>query len=187
MPLYIGTIYKEFAAAGVEPAWVNTYHVNAADEEGALDLMESVQDIERAVHWSNVHFFRIAVRQASILAGSGRQRAYDLLGDRDATGESFLPSFCTVRAIFSDQINRPDQKYLRLLINETEQGNGALDGSIITFVTTNYITPLLGLVGLVSSNGGQLTGGTVYPYVQNRQRGWHRRSREGFKRGWVPV
>jgi hypothetical protein len=187
MPLYKVYVYKEFAAQGSEKPWVNTYHVNAANEDDALDVAESISEIERAVHWSNIHFFRLAARQASELAGSGRQRAIDELGTRDATGETFLPSFCTVRVTFSDLIARPDQKYLRPMINENEQASGDLDPSIITLIDTAYVEPLLALPSLVSSSGGALTGGTIYPYVQNRQRGWHRRTRPGFVRGWVPV
>lgn len=185
--LYIGSIYKEFVAQGEERPWVNTYHVDAANEDDALDNLESISVIERTVHWSNIHFFRLAVRQPSPLAGSGRQRAIDEVGDRDATGESFLPSFCTVRVTFSDNVARPDQKYLRLMINENEQAGGTLESSIVTLIDTSYADPLLALPYLVSSQGATLTGSAVYPYVQNRQRGWHRRSRPGYVRGWVPV
>jgi len=187
MPVYRGSIYKEFALQGGERPWVNTYHVNAATEDDALDDLEAIVEIERAVHWSNVHFFRIAVRQASALAGSGRQRQINLLGTRDATGESFLPSFCTVRVVFSDTINRPDQKYLRLMINENEQAGGEIEASLLTLIDESYAEPLIALPSVVSSSEVPYTGGTVYPYVQNRQRGWHRRSRPGQKRGWVPA
>jgi hypothetical protein len=185
--LYIGAIHKRFANQGAEPPWLNTYHVNAATEDDALDVMESIKEIEREVHWNNIEFWRLSVRQASVLAGSGRQRAISDLGVRDAGGENFLPSFCTVRVVFTDLVNRPDQKYLRPMINENEQTSGAVDASLITLMETAYAEPLLALPSVVSSNGVPLTGQTVYPFVQNRQRNWHRRHRDGFKRGWVPV
>jgi len=186
--LYIASIRKQFlnASFGVD-SWVNTYHVTAVDDEGALSIAAGIVDIEKAVHWSHIAFTQLAVRQDSELAGSGRQIALTGVGERDATDEHFLPSFCTVRVTFTDGVNRPDQKYLRLPINETEQSDGTLDGGLPAFVLANYVDPLMAYVGLVSSNGATYTSGTVQGGVQMRQRDWKRRSRPGFKRGYVPV
>lgn len=186
MPIYVVTLQKEFANQGVEQPWVNTYHVSAASEEDALDIGEQIQVIEAAVHWSNINFTRITARQDSPLAGSGRQRATSLLGARDATGESFLPSFNTIRVTFTDGVNRPDQKYLRPMINENEQSGGTLEGDMPGFMEASYVNAILALTGVVSSDGVPYTSGAVYPFVQMRQRSWHRRTRPGFHRGYVP-
>jgi len=188
MAVYVVTIKKQYVSALLnESPWVNTYHVTAADEEGALSVAAGLVDIEKAVHWSDIAFTKMSVRQDSVLAGSGRSIGLSGTGERDATGESFLPSFCTARVSFTDGIARPDQKYLRLNINENEQTNGNLDSSLIDFLEDNYVTPLLSYVGLVSSDGVQYTAGVVNPSVQMRQRSWSRRFRPGFKRGWVAV
>lgn len=184
MAFYVGTIRK--AIGDIRDTWVNNYHVSAADEDAALVIMEDVVAMERAIHYSDVFFTRVSVRQDSPLAGSGRQVALTGVGDRDASGLEFLPSFNTVRIIFTDGVNRPDQKYFRLRIAEGEQASGSLDGALITFLEINFIATYIALTGVVSSSHVPLTGGTVVPQVQNRQRGWHRRSRPGYHRGWVP-
>jgi len=184
MAFYVGTIRK--AVAGQNNTWVNTYHVSAANDDDAIDIMQDVVAMERAIHWSDIRFDRLAVRQDTPLAGSGRQVALTGTGDRDATGEDFLPTFCTARVILTDGVNRPDQRYFRLRINENESDNGVLTATFITFMEINFIATFIALAGVVSSSHVPYTGGTVYPAVQNRQRGWHRRTRPGFHRGWVP-
>jgi len=186
--LYIATIKKQYVSALLdESPWVNTYHVTAADEDGAISIANGIVDIEKAVHWSDIAFTKLSVRQDSELAGSGKSVGLSGLGERDATGESFLPSFCTARVTFTDGIARPDQKYLRLNINETEQNNGNFETTFLDFLQDNYVAPLMGLVGLVSSDGTTYTSGVVNSVVQMRQRSWSRRFRPGFKRGWVPT
>lgn len=187
MAFYLGTIHKEFAAQPEITGWVNTYHLSASGEEEALDILQDIMLIEQAVHWSSIRFDRLAVRQDSPLAGSGRQRSVNIVGARDASGEDFLPSFCTVRVVFGDGVNRPDQKYLRLPINENEQTNGNLEAGLILSVNTDYVQPLIALSGVVSSSHVPYQTGGAQSIVQNRQRGWHRRTRPGFKRGWVAV
>lgn len=184
MAFYNAEIRK--AIADARDTWVNTYHVSAANEDDAIAIMEDVVAMERAIHWSDVFFTRLSVRQDSPLAGSGRQVALTGTGDRDATGEDFLPSFCTARIILTDGVNRPDQRYFRLRINENENDNGSLSSTLITFLEVNFIATFIALSGVVSSSHVPYTGGTVFPGVQNRQRGWHRRTRAGFHRGWVP-
>jgi len=184
MAFYVCTIRK--AIADINDTWVNRYHVSAADEDDAITIMQDVVAMEKAIHWSDVFFTRLAVRQDTALAGSGRQVALTGTGDRDASGENFLPSFNTVRIAFVDGVNRPDQKYFRLRINENENESGLLSSTLITFLEINFIATYVALSGVVSSSHVPLTGGSVVPQVQNRQRGWHRRTRPGYHRGWVP-
>lgn len=185
MAFYNGQIKK--GIADIRDSWVNTYHVSAANDDDAMSIMQDIVAMEKAIHWSDIFFERVSVRQDSPLAGSGRQVALLGTGDRDATGEEFLPSFCTVRIVLTDGVNRPDQKYFRLRINENENLSGLLSTTLIEFLEINFIATFIALSGVVSSSHVPYTGGTVVPQVQNRQRGWHRRTRPGFKRGWVPV
>jgi len=187
MPQYKVTLTKEFTAiTGTQP-WTNGYHVIAADEDAALAIGESIAALEAAIMWENCLVTKIAARQESELAGSGRQEAVAIVGEREVTDEQFLPLFCAVRVTLTDGIARPDQKYLRLPIAEEEQNNGALSSGLIAFIVENYIAPLGAISGVVSSDGAPYTSGVVNPSVQMRQRGWSRRSRPGFKRGYVPV
>jgi len=170
-----------------EHVWTNNYHVTAADEEGALDIAEGIVDIERAVHWSNVYFIDVAARQDSELAGSGHKRTIGAPGLRAYDDEQMLTRFNVVRVIFTDGVGRPDQKYLRLPCMEVESDSGTWTTDAVSFWNTNYVVPLMGLVGLVSSSHTTYTSGAVWQYVQMRQESWSRRSRPGFKRGYVPA
>lgn len=187
MPLYRVAVHKRLTTAADAPEWVNTYHVNTASEEDAILLAQDIANVERAVHWNNVAFFKVSVRLASSLSSSGRQEAISGTGDRNVSDEHFLPRFCTVRCTFTDNINRPDQKYLRTPIAEQDQQDGILTPENVGFVITNYVDPLIAISGVVSSSGAPYTTGNTLPAVQMRQVDWHRRSRPGFKRGWVPV
>jgi len=184
---YLITIRKQFAAdpVGTRP-WSNSYHVTAANEEGALDVASGIVDIERDITFETVLFLDYSARQDSPLAGSGRKRALGLLGDRGAEGVDFLPLFNTVRCTMTDGVQRPDQKYLRLPLPENEQANGVLTPEAVAFYTDNYALPLMGYVGLVSSDGVGFTSAVIWPYVQMRQLRWKRRTRVGFHRGYVP-
>jgi len=186
MPFYDVPVRKEFTAVtGIAP-WTNIYHVSAADEEAALDVGESIAALEAAITYDVILITRLSARQSELLAGSGRQRAVAIQGERDSSGKDFLPLFNAVRITFTDGINRPDQKYLRLPLAEDEQSGGALDSGLIDLIGLDYVAPLVGLTGIVSSDDVPYTSGVVQPSVQMRQRSWSRRSRPGFHRGYVP-
>lgn len=70
---------------------------------------------------------------------------------------------------------------------ESDQTNGELSNTAVNFISDTYVAPLFAITGVVSSSHVPYTLGQVLSAVQNRQRGWHRRERVGFKRGWVPV
>lgn len=187
MPLYRGSIHKYIVGNLPSSGWLNTYHISAASENDAMDVLSEILVVEQNVHWSNVQFDRLSVRLESDLATAGIQRATAAVGERDATGEDFLPLFCVARVILADSVNRPDQRYLRLPISEGEQTNGVISNALNNFIADNYIAPLFAIPGVVSSSAVPYTLGSTAAAVQNRQRGWHRRQRVGFRRGWVPV
>jgi len=185
MALYNVSIYKRFFDTVQEKPWTNVYHVDASSPEDALDHGEAILEIERLVHWDTVEFFRVSAKQPGSEAPAGQARETSLLGTRDATGESRLPLFCTIRVTLDDLVNRPDQKYLRCPVMESDCTNGALVNGTIDLINDSYIAGLLALPYLRSSSNGSYIGGTCQPYIQMRQRDWKRRSREGFHRGWV--
>lgn len=186
MAVYDVTLTKEFTAVDGIPPWSNVYHVNAASEEAALDIGEDIAALEMTVSFDVILAVKLSARQQSALAGSGRQRAISVQGSKDSAGENFLPLFNTVRVTFTDGVARPDQKYLRLPVAETDQNGGALSGGTIDFIEANYSVPLMALDGVVSSQGVPYTSQIVQPNVQMRQRNWSRRARPGFHRGYVP-
>jgi len=87
----------------------------------------------------------------------------------------------------SNAVGRPELKYLRLGMNVENIENGVWSGEVVTAIQTNYATPLAGNLEYVGPSGEAHTGAVVSPNIQMRQLGWSRRTRPGFKRGWVPV
>lgn len=187
MALYNVTLFKRLIDLDQEGQWTNVYHVDAASPEDALDHAESIIQVERLVHWDIVEYFRVSAKQPGSEAPAGQARSVTDVGARDSAGENFIPLYCTARVVLDDLAARPDQKYLRLPIMESEQGAGFLEASTVDLINTAYVGGLLGLTFLRSSSNSTYIGGTTELAVQMRQRGWKRRSREGFKRGWVPV
>lgn len=187
MPFYKVTIYKHLIMDPTEK-WSNVYTVDSDGEDGALDIGNDIMALETAVHKDYVVFDKITARQDNPLAGSGRQRAVSgVVGEVTGTPSLRLPLFNAVRCIFSDLTGRPDQKYLRLPIEEGDQSGGFLEEAFKTDIDLNYTTPLVALTGVVSSDHDPYTGSFIQDAIQMRQLSWSRRTRPGFKRGWVPV
>jgi len=185
MALFRATIYKRLFSSTEERPWTNVYHVDATSVEDALDHAESIVEVERLVHWSTVEFYRVTAKQASELGPAGQSRTLTLLGTRDATGESRLPLFNGIRVVLDDLAARPDQKYLRPPVMESECNNGALINDTIDLINSAYVEGLIALPFMRSSSNGSYIGGRCEPFIQMRQRGWKRRTRPGFHRGWV--
>lgn len=185
MPRYRGTIYKSTQNGQVK--WQNVYTIDALDGFNSMEVLLNVKNAEVAVHYNTVFFYRAHTVN---IANKADVRTSSLVefGALDPAGLGGpLPLFNTVRVVFGDNIRRPESKYLRIPGNEANLTNGAWDGEFIDFIQTNYADVVMGIAGVVGPSGEAFTTASVQAAVQMRQLGWHRRSRPGFKRGWVPV
>jgi hypothetical protein len=185
MPLYRGTSYKRWGADKL--TWQNVYLINEANALEALDVLNAIVGHEQAVHYNSVEFIRARVVNVANSA-DGRSVGSAGMGDLDpAALGGYLPLFNTVRVTFSDNVKRPESKYLRLPGNEDNLENGQWSTELTDYIGTNYVTPLLALTAFVGPSLEHPSSGSVQQAVQSRQLGWHRRTRPGFRRGWVPV
>lgn len=187
MPLYRGTIAKQYSGTAGAYAWNNVYTIAETSALEALNVLNAIQLKEQAVSYDPVSFTRgHVVNKAD--KHDNRSIAYSGSGNLSPTGLGGpLPLFCTVRVAFLNNAGKPEQKYLRLLANEANLTLGRWDGDFIDFIITNYAEPLVAQVQYVGPTGEAHVGSVVEEDVQNRQLGWHRRSRPGFRRGWVAV
>lgn len=184
MPLYRATSFKRLVAGS--QSWSNVYTVNGLDAFGALEALDLIRAAEQAVHYDTIQLYRGHVINLADKTDN-RTTSTALTGALDPTGLGGpLPLFCTMRCVFTDQASKPEQKYLRLGAQEDNLTLGLWDGEFRTFVQDNYVTPLLDITQFVGPHGEHPIDGTAMFEVQNRQLGWHRRSRPGFHRGWVP-
>lgn len=184
MPLYRGTLTKINLRTGNK--FSNVYTVSDISALEALDVLNAIQIRERDISYDTIKFLRGHVVNLADKTDA-RFIDYGSLGALDPTGLGGpLPDFLTVRCVFSDSVKKPEQKYLRLAANEANLTLGLWDEEFVAFVQENYVDHLLALGGYVGPSGEPHTTGTVLSQVQDRQLGWHRRTRPGFHRGWVP-
>ena len=188
MAIYRTTIYKEFNGAPfLGERWSNVYWVNAIDVSAALSVGVILAGHEMAVSYTPIRVTSVNVVDPGNPADRGSQ-AMALDGDLDPTGlGGALPLFNTIRVRFTGTIQKPEQKYLRLGANTANIGSGTWDSEFVTFVQTNYADEVAGMISVTGPDGDDIVSGVALAPVQNRQLSWHRRTRPGFRRGWVAV
>lgn len=187
MAFYRTTIYKRFNGAPYDgETWSNVYWIDDADAEGAVIKGVAIAALEMAVSYNAISVTKVTAISKDDSADKA-VRFPGTAGALDPTGlGGYLPLFNTVRVVLSDPIDRPEQKYLRLGAQTANIGSGNWDTEFVDFVQENYADELLLVGNIIGPNGGTVDGADVLPTVQNRQLGWHRRTRPGFHRGWVP-
>lgn len=188
MPLYRVTTYKEYHGVPFEgEKWTNVYHCFTDNVTGAIATGEFAAEAEMAVSYEPVTAYAVtAVNTAN--KNDKAKSAIALDGQLSITGLGGpLPMFNVVRVIFSDSLERAESKYLRTAAQRDNIEGGSWSEEYVTFVQTNYTEVILGELTMRGPNNEVLTGGRTQDPVQNRQLGWHRRSRPGQKRGWVPA
>jgi len=187
MPLYEVAISKRLTVGNDFKRWSNVYHVEAADLGEALDFGQDIANIEQQIHKDYVLFSYANAREAVEDPPPGGTRPLTGFGNIAGDAATRLPNFNTVRCILGDDNGRPSQKYLRLPLEEAEVVDGILTAGVINDVQLNYLTDLINFAPLRSNSGDILTPASVIPGIQMRQQDWNRRTRVGFRRGWVPV
>jgi hypothetical protein len=166
--------------AGNTVYWTNVYHVVAADQASAVTLGNSIVTLEKTVHATNTTFTKMRVNNVIDDGMAGTIFPLSGVGGR-TTPTDFLPMYCTVRVDFAKATGRPNRKYLRLFIGESEQTNGVVAASLVTSVTNNYAVPLLNTGVQCDEDGTLITAAQVITFVQMRQ------LRRGSKRRLAPV
>jgi len=165
--------------------WSNNYNVLAATILDAQDYADQIADLEAAVLWDNVFIRKIEVKVVGASNGSTRNVAVQgLRADADPAVQ--LPLFNTVRVTLIAGANRPSLKYFRPPLVEAEVEGFNLTTAFTDFFDSTFVAPLAGLGVLCNQQGDLIIGYDVYQPVQQRQLGWHRRSRPGFHRAYVP-
>lgn len=113
-------------------------------------------------------------------------RAVGTHGTRVVSGDA-LPGWNVAVMQASTSIGlRKHTWFLRMGLTEAD-----VDGQVLTAtvqgIIDDFITALQATGDFVDKDGELFTIFDALPNVRMRQMGWHRRTRPGFKRGWVPV
>lgn len=184
MAQYEITITKSLGPENVI-SWSNNYNTLAADILEAQDQADAIAALEALVLWDNVAIRKIRVQGVGAPAGSTRN--VFIAGERaDADPTVQLPLFNTARVTLLAGAGRPSLKYFRPPLVEVEVEGFNLTTSFLSFFDSTFVAPLTGLGYVCNQSGNLITGYEVHTPVQMRQLGWHRRSRPGFHRGYVP-
>lgn len=166
--------------------WSNVWYVLADDAVTAHDQANNIASLSALlipVDCSVVGAYSYSPSNF----GSGMKTALSIPGSRTVTGDR-LPAWNVVQARWPVATIRPILKYLRMGLTEDDVDGQLLEAATIADAET-FAGNVGDIPGLCTINGLILSGGpaVVTPRVCMRQLGWQRRSRVGFKRGWVPV
>jgi len=187
MALYKLKTYKHMNDFDGE-RWENVYVINVAGPASDVQPFgEAIVARERAVSYDTVSFDGFAVFPNAGGPAGYKQIGYVGQGDLASAGLGGpLPLFNTVKVAFSNAVGRPELKYLRIGANADNLSAGHWSSELTDLIFDEYVTPLLAIAPYVGPSGEAHTAGSVQTAVQMRQLSWHRASRPGYHRGWVP-
>lgn len=187
MAVYRITTHKRMPDhAGIKP-WTNVYYADVADLSTALETGHVIAGIEVSILKEYVNIYKVSAVQPLPEHQPGASEVEDLNGTVTGDFALMLPLFNSIRLVMNDGVGRPSQKYFRCPLQEDEISGGVLIGAFVDDVNANYSGFIIGVGGLCSNTGDPITDVVCQPQVQMRQTDWHRRTRPGYKRGWVPV
>lgn len=186
MVLYNATIRSRLINRPDTQPWSNVWHVESATPDGALTICNSIVNAYINVLREYAEVYQQHVQFDDPLASPGASSNNTIAGTEVGDDGLMLPLFNAVRVTMQDNAGRPNLKYFRLPLEEGDIEQGTLTTAFIDNFNTTFLALLPAISGLVSNRGNEFTEFSVVPHVQMRQQGWHRRTRPGFKRGWVP-
>ena len=181
MPVYQVDIEKTaLSPASTQVYWTNVYHVSAPDQATAVGQGNNIVTIEKTVHAANTTFTKMRVRNVSVLGMAPSIVPLTGTGGR-ATPADYLPMYCTARVDFGKATGRPNRKYLRVFLGESDQANGNLTSTFENTMQVSYANQILALGFICDSDGTLISSADAITQVQMRQ------LRRGSKRVTTPV
>jgi|SRR5690242_4651675 len=187
MPVYRVTVTKQLIDGhdALHP-WSNVYHINRTDLPSAALAAPELVQLEKTLYPDNVRIIRYSVADPTN-PQSGFSVGINESGNRSVGAVATqLPRWNVVRAKLNVPQGRPSNMYLRPILDESEVDDGSIATAVYDAINTGWGTPLVGLGYVCDEDGQLITSVNVLLPVANRQTGWHRRTRTGFHRGWVP-
>jgi hypothetical protein len=187
MPVYSLSIEKQLTS-GLSSGrhWTNVYHMDEPTIVEAVLHAPEVVDLEKTVYPDNVTIVRWSLSDPAA-PGTGQSNAVSVAGTRGVgTPDTQLPLFNAVLFKFLPATGRASLKYLRLPLDESEVTNGQVEQTLLDAISISWAVPLLALAYITDESGNSFAGYGFNHAVSSRQTGWHRRTRVGQHRGWVP-
>lgn len=185
-------VYKVEIVKGLESSlnrltWRNVYHLNTPTINDAFTVADNLINGEATFHSTDVTFLQKVVSDPTKVE---RRLTFDISsthGDRTASG-SIIPDWNVVDVIFGPASNhRPERKYYRVQLGEGDIVGSTVEPTLVTLIQDSIDAVLGSTIALCAPNGDSIINSAVLSLVGMRQLNWHRRSRPGFKRGYIPV
>lgn len=145
----------------------NVYHVNVADIDAAMAAALDIIDIQRTLIVATVNFNAVRVSTPTPGDGVYLSLPINVPGTRPA-GSPDMPPFNRFRVDMSVGPTRPLRKFL-MVPQQDDCTGGGLTPTAQTYVTTNYITPLVALGVVCSPSGLIVSSAAVSQRVGMRQ------------------
>lgn len=161
--------------------WTNRYFVDATSFPDAIVEGEKLAQIEKNVHVTYVDF--VSVRASKPGKEKPSQFLTATLGFQGVRGaDGIVPLTTCVRPELYRGFSRPDVRYLRGVVREGDQANiRSFSDLFITYITDNYVNPVIALPSSRSHAGLVYVSGRCNPNVANHQ------MRRGSKKKTTPV
>lgn len=187
MTIYRLTITKRMIdGPWFDEPWSNVYHVNAASAAAMALVAPAIVDLEKTLYPDNVRIFRYSIGDP-LAPNTGFSTGINESGNRSVGAVATqLPLWNVVVAKLLVPTGRPSLKYLRPVLDESEVDSGIIVATLFNAINDNYLSPLVARGDVTDEDGQAITGALLDVNLRNRQQGWHRRTRSGFHRGWVP-
>jgi hypothetical protein len=187
MAVYRVTIAKQLIDGhdALHP-WSNVYHISQTSMAEASLAAPTLVDLEKTLYPDNVRIIRYSVADP-LVPQSGFSVGVNESGNRSiGSVASQLPRWNVLRAKLNVPTGRPSQMSLRIIPDESEVDDGKITTAVYDGLVTGWATPLFNLGYVCDEDGQVITGVLLLTTLYNRQTGWHRRTRPGQHRGWVP-
>lgn len=164
----------------------NTWVTTAGTSDEAWELANEVAESLAGTVLTDTQSVRsVSITNSDVINGN-QTRLVAIIGTRVATG-SELPSWNTVKMQGTVSTGtRPSTWHIRMGLTEDDVTGQNLVAGVLTALAA-LRTALLAIGAVCNPAGAEFTDFTFDELVRNRQQGWHRRTRPGFKRGWVAV
>jgi len=178
--------YKDVSLLGDETFSHNFHVQSAVSSDDAWDKAAAIAGNYLDVLCpATIELVSVSIDNRDAVNGV-QTRAVGTHGTRVVTGDA-LPGWNVASFQASTSIGvRKHTWYMRMGLTE-----GDVDGQVLSAATQgiidDFLTALQALNSFVDKDGELFTIYEAKPNVHMRQMGWHRRTRPGFKRGWVPV
>jgi hypothetical protein len=186
MPTYKATLHLRDSQQLLDNDYSFNCHVNAANTNAAFErAIEVAESLAGTVLPPNISVYRLGVSNTDVVNGTRIENG-TYIGTRTVTG-SALPAWNVARVQFRVASGvRPVTFFLRMGLTEND-----VDGQVLESTTIGDIESFISAFLLTGANcdryGFQFVSGSVDQDVRMRQTAWRRRTRPGYKRGWVPV